>query len=83
VISRRELLFALSAAALRPRAAGTQPSKTRLVLLGTGGGPRPRTSSSAAAQVILAGGAGSTVATAWRDSWCARTSRCRRCDTFS
>jgi ribonuclease BN (tRNA processing enzyme) len=57
VISRRELLFALSAAALRPRAAGTQPSKTRLVLLGTGGGPRPRTSSSAAAQVILAGGA--------------------------
>jgi ribonuclease BN (tRNA processing enzyme) len=31
-----------------------QPSKTRLILLGTGGGPRPRKSSSAAAQVIVA-----------------------------
>ena len=58
VISRRELLVALSGAALWPRtAAGAQPPKTRLVLLGTGGGPRPRKSSSAAAQVVLAGGA--------------------------
>jgi ribonuclease BN (tRNA processing enzyme) len=31
--------------------------KTRLILLGTGGGPRPRTSSSAAAQVIVTNGA--------------------------
>lgn len=31
-----------------------QPSKTKLILLGTGGGPRPRKSSSAAAQVIVA-----------------------------
>jgi ribonuclease BN (tRNA processing enzyme) len=32
-----------------------QAPKTRLVLLGTGGGPRPRRASSAAAQVILVG----------------------------
>ena len=57
MISRRELLVALSGAALWPPLAGAQPSKTRLVLLGTGGGPRPRKSSSAAAQVVLAGGA--------------------------
>lgn len=31
--------------------------KTRLILLGTGGGPRPRTASSAPAQVIVANGA--------------------------
>jgi ribonuclease BN (tRNA processing enzyme) len=29
------------------------PAKTRLILLGTGGGPRPRKNSSATAQVIL------------------------------
>jgi ribonuclease BN (tRNA processing enzyme) len=56
-ISRRKLLLAMSGAAVWPRSAWTQPSKTRLVLLGTGGGPRPRKSSSAAAHVILAGGA--------------------------
>jgi ribonuclease BN (tRNA processing enzyme) len=39
-------------------AASTKPAaKTRLILLGTGGGPRPRKASSAAAQVIIAGGA--------------------------
>jgi ribonuclease BN (tRNA processing enzyme) len=30
-----------------------QPPRTRLILLGTGGGPRPRTASSASAQVII------------------------------
>src|SRR5215207_849038 len=30
-----------------------QPAKTRLILLGTGGGPRPRTDRTAPAQVIL------------------------------
>jgi ribonuclease BN (tRNA processing enzyme) len=34
--------------------AGGQQAKTRLILLGTGGGPRPRLASSAAAQVIVA-----------------------------
>ena len=36
----------------------TEPrrAKTRLILLGTGGGPRPRKASSAAAQVIIANG---------------------------
>src|SRR5688572_7025282 len=37
-----------------PRAAPAQLSnKTRLILLGTGGGPRPRKASSASAQVIV------------------------------
>jgi ribonuclease BN (tRNA processing enzyme) len=34
-----------------------QTSKTRLILLGTGGGPRPRKATSASAQVIVANGA--------------------------
>lgn len=44
-------------AALATAAWGPRPSdlKTRLILLGTGGGPRPRKASSAAAQVIVAG----------------------------
>ena len=33
-----------------------QGAKTRLILLGTGGGPRPRKASSAAAQVVVANG---------------------------
>lgn len=37
----------------RPRATDGQSSRTRLILLGTGGGPRPRKPSSASAQVIL------------------------------
>jgi ribonuclease BN (tRNA processing enzyme) len=55
-IDRRTLLAALlgtCAAGLRPRRASGQTSKTRLILLGTGGGPRPRKASSASAQVIL------------------------------
>jgi hypothetical protein len=33
---------------------GASRSKTRLILLGTGGGPRPRQSSMSTAQVIIA-----------------------------
>ena len=54
--SRREVLVkatALAAAALWPRPASTQIGKTTLILLGTGGGPRPRKASSASAQVIV------------------------------
>ena len=44
-------LFAFAARAFEAQ------SRTRLVLLGTGGGPRPRTTSSGSAQVIVSGGA--------------------------
>ena len=60
MISRRALIggalgFAASLAVdTRLRA---QKSRTRLVLLGTGGGPRPRKESSGAAQVIISNGA--------------------------
>jgi ribonuclease BN (tRNA processing enzyme) len=43
-------------AALWPWQATAQEAKTRLILLGTGGGPRPRKASSASAQVILING---------------------------
>jgi ribonuclease BN (tRNA processing enzyme) len=56
MIDRRELLTGvagtLGAIACRWRVSA-QGTKTRLILLGTGGGPRPRTASSAPAQVIL------------------------------
>lgn len=55
-IDRRTLLAgALGGAAtlLRPAFAGSQKAKTRLILLGTAGGPRPRPAPSAAAQVIV------------------------------
>jgi hypothetical protein len=39
-----------------PRRGQAQPAKTRLILLGTGGGPRPRKASSASAQVIVVNG---------------------------
>lgn len=45
------------AAALCLRPAAAQQTKTRLILLGTGGGPRPRRDTSAPAQVILVGDA--------------------------
>ena len=45
---------ALGAGALRPRT--VQPARTRLILLGTGGGPRPRKNTAATSQVIVAGG---------------------------
>jgi ribonuclease BN (tRNA processing enzyme) len=59
-INRRELLsglagVALSAFASRP--VSTRRLATKLILLGTGGGPRPRKTSSASAQVILINGA--------------------------
>jgi len=41
-------------AATRPGAA--QAARTRLILLGTGGGPRPRVATSASAQVVIANG---------------------------
>jgi len=37
-----------------PRRSAAQSTKTRLILLGTGGGPRPRQANSASAQVIIA-----------------------------
>jgi ribonuclease BN (tRNA processing enzyme) len=53
-ISRRQFLAGLAiAGATRHRAVGAQDRRTRLILLGTGGGPRPRAASSASAQVIL------------------------------
>jgi len=53
-ISRRAFLGVIAVAgAMRQRAAGAQNFRTRLILLGTGGGPRPRQASSASAQVII------------------------------
>jgi ribonuclease BN (tRNA processing enzyme) len=43
----------LLGSALLPRGGAGQSNKTRLILLGTGGGPRPRRTSSAPAQVIV------------------------------
>ena len=55
IISRRGFVAAAMAAvaAAAPRSVAAQAGRTKLVLLGTGGGPRPRTASSAAAQVIV------------------------------
>jgi len=47
------LAASLSAACLPRRACRAAGAGTRLILLGTGGGPRPRASSSAPAQVIV------------------------------
>lgn len=56
-LTRRELLrTVLAGAVLAPRTLDGQP-RTRLILLGTGGGPRPRAASSGSAQVIVADGA--------------------------
>jgi ribonuclease BN (tRNA processing enzyme) len=59
-IDRRQALLrtTLAAAALWPRPARVraQPAGTKLILLGTGGGPRPRKASSAPAQVIVNNG---------------------------
>ena len=59
MLSRRAFLGSSVAVAATLRAAaqrrGQQP-RTRLILLGTGGGPRPRKESSAAAQVIISNG---------------------------
>lgn len=54
VISRRAFLTSSIALAAIVRITRAQRAGTKLVLLGTGGGPRPRTASSASAQVIVA-----------------------------
>jgi ribonuclease BN (tRNA processing enzyme) len=54
--SRRDFLAAtatLGAAALFPHVVEAQAKKTRLILLGTGGGPRPKKENNASAQVIV------------------------------
>jgi ribonuclease BN (tRNA processing enzyme) len=50
-----KLAAALALSALSPWSSSGQGEKTRLILLGTGGGPRPRNGRSAPAQVIVAG----------------------------
>jgi ribonuclease BN (tRNA processing enzyme) len=55
-LNRRTLLLGAvgaGAAALWPLRPSAQAAKTRLIFLGTGGGPRPRKAASAPAQVIL------------------------------
>jgi ribonuclease BN (tRNA processing enzyme) len=57
MISTRRRVLQTAAAVLGsaclPRLAAAQSGKTRLILLGTGGGPRPRKANSAPAQVIV------------------------------
>jgi ribonuclease BN (tRNA processing enzyme) len=55
-LTRRAFLAGAVALAGETALSGTpdQQNKTRLILLGTGGGPRPRQASSASAQVIIA-----------------------------
>ncbi len=60
VHNRRSFLStvsALAAAALVPRLAGADNGRTRLILLGTGGGPRPKRENNATAQVVVVNGA--------------------------
>jgi ribonuclease BN (tRNA processing enzyme) len=55
-VSRREFLACvatLTTVPALPRASDGQATRTRLILLGTGGGPRPRKASAATAQVIV------------------------------
>jgi ribonuclease BN (tRNA processing enzyme) len=57
-IDRRAFLAAtasLTAALWQKRWSGSNDPRTRLILLGTGAGPRPRKESSGSAQVIIAG----------------------------
>ena len=56
-INRRDFLAGVGMAAAAGRSVVAQSRQTRLVLLGTGGGPRPRTANSASAQVIVSTGA--------------------------
>ena len=55
-INRREFLAGVGMVAAAGRSLVAQSRQTRLVLLGTGGGPRPRTANSASAQVIVSNG---------------------------
>ncbi len=60
MMHRRALLASVAAligTACLPGRGEAQHTRTRLILLGTGGGPRPRAASSAPAQVIIANGA--------------------------
>jgi len=55
-MDRRAFLTAaagLTAAAWLPRLSEAQGAKTRLILLGTGGGPRPKASNMSSAQVVI------------------------------
>ena len=52
-ISRREFFAGVGMVAATGRSLVAQSRQTRLVLLGTGGGPRPRTANSGSAQVIV------------------------------
>jgi ribonuclease BN (tRNA processing enzyme) len=54
-VSRRSFLAGAVALAVRTRLAARQGG-TKLILLGTGGGPRPRRASSGSAQVIVSNG---------------------------
>src|SRR5687767_539359 len=56
-INRRELLAGIAMLATAAPSYVAQSRHTRLVLLGTGGGPRPRAANSASAQVIVSNGA--------------------------
>jgi ribonuclease BN (tRNA processing enzyme) len=58
-LSRRAFVAAALASLASRRLEGqsSAPGRTRLILLGTGGGPRPRTTSSGSAQVIVSDGA--------------------------
>ncbi len=57
-MTRRAFLASVvtGAGAARAGISSAQDGRTRLILLGTGGGPRPRKASSAASQVIVANG---------------------------
>jgi len=55
-INRREFFAGVGMAAAATRSLAAQSRHTKLVLLGTGGGPRPRTANSASAQVIVSNG---------------------------
>jgi ribonuclease BN (tRNA processing enzyme) len=57
MVSRRAFLAAAGPCAAWLRDTASAAGKTRLILLGTGGGPRPRKQSSGSAQVVIAGGA--------------------------
>lgn len=48
--------LAVCASALIPSPVSAQKNRTRLILLGTGGGPRPRKATAASAQVIVSDG---------------------------
>ena len=56
-MNRREFLAGVGMVAAAGPSIVAQSRQTRLVLLGTGGGPRPRTVNSASAQVIVSNGA--------------------------